>query len=151
MQGHWRVIRKSRLQFYGFHNKKIYALYRIIKINETCDLWHSACLRSMPKTTMTLHIRKQFSILGEQGNKPIYFRGTRERLSCLFIRLSTRHIKLCLWSTDGMYAKTCILIVLSILFKHTLQCVTPYHDQHHICRKVCSRDIWSVIVVFMKK
>ena len=33
--------------------------------------------------------KKQFSILGEQGNKPIYFRGTRERLS-------TRHIKLCL-------------------------------------------------------
>ena len=26
------------------------------------------------------NIRKQFSILGEQGNKPIYFRGTRERL-----------------------------------------------------------------------
>ena len=27
------------------------------------------------------NIRKQFSILGEQRNKPIYFRGTRERLS----------------------------------------------------------------------
>ena len=26
------------------------------------------------------NIRKQFSILGEQGNKPIYFRGTRERV-----------------------------------------------------------------------
>ena len=25
--------------------------------------------------------KKQFSILGEQGNKPNYFRGTRERLS----------------------------------------------------------------------
>ena len=34
----------------------IYALYRIIKINETCDLWHSAFLRSMPRTTMALHI-----------------------------------------------------------------------------------------------
>ena len=31
------MIRRSRLQFYGFH-KKIYALYRIIKINETCLL-----------------------------------------------------------------------------------------------------------------
>ena len=29
----------------------------------------------------TWNVRKQFSILGEQGNKPIYFRGTRERLS----------------------------------------------------------------------
>ena len=33
-QGHWRVIRRSRLKFYGFHKKKIY--YRSIKINETC-------------------------------------------------------------------------------------------------------------------
>ena len=30
------MIRRSRLKFYGFHKKKIYALYRIIKINETC-------------------------------------------------------------------------------------------------------------------
>ena len=29
----------------------------------------------------TWNIRKRFSIVGEQGNKPIYFRGTRERLS----------------------------------------------------------------------
>ena len=29
----------------------------------------------------TWNIKKQFSILGEQGNKPFYFRGTRKRLS----------------------------------------------------------------------
>ena len=29
----------------------------------------------------TWNIRKQCSILVEQGSKPIYFRGTRERLS----------------------------------------------------------------------
>ena len=45
---------------------------------------------------------------------------TIHQFVCLFISLSTRHIKLCLWSTDSMYVKTCILIVLCILFKHTL-------------------------------
>ena len=50
-QGHWRVIRRSRLKFYGFHKKRY-----VLKINETCTLWHSACLRSMPRTTMTLHV-----------------------------------------------------------------------------------------------
>ena len=55
---------------------------------------------------------------------------TIHQFVCQFIRLSTRHIiiiiiiiiiiKLCLWSTDSMYVKTCILIALCILFKHTL-------------------------------
>ena len=86
----------------------------------------------------TWNIRKQFSILGEQGNKPIYFRGTYEPLEgshkrsnfqtihqfvCLFIRLSTRHTKLCLWSTDSMYVKTCILYSSNIhcnVWPHTM-------------------------------
>ena len=58
------MIRRSRLKFYGFHKKKkIYALYRIIKTNETGNLWHSACLRSMPRTTMTLHISLLHTLL----------------------------------------------------------------------------------------
>ena len=113
----------------------------------------------------TSNIRKQFSILGEQGNKPIYFRGTRERLSpyeglisvpifkpstSLFVCSSVcQHVILnCVSEAlTAVNVKTCILIVLCILFKNTLQFVTPYHDQHHICSRVCSRDIWSVIVV----
>ena len=99
------------------------------------------------------------TILGEQGNKPIYFRGTSERLSpyeglisvpifkpstSLFVCSSVcQHvIKNCVSEAlTAVNVKTCILIVLCILFKNTLQFVTPYHDQHHICSRVCSRDI----------
>ena len=72
---------------------------------------------------------------------------TIHQFICLFTCLSTCHIKLCLWGTDSCEIKTCILIVLCILFKHTLLFVIQYRDQHHICSRVCSRDIWSVIVV----
>ena len=53
-----------------------------------------------------------------QGNKEtvIPLGGSHKRSNfqtihqfvCLFIRLSTRHTKLCLWSTDSMYVKTCL-------------------------------------------
>ena len=107
----------------------------------------------------TWNIRKQFSILVEQGNKPIYFRGRRERLSplegltsvpmfkpstSLFLCSSVCQQVMLNCVSDALTAvivKTCILIVLCILFKHTLKCVTPYHDQHHICSRVCPRDI----------
>ena len=83
-----------------------------------------------------------------QGNKGtvIPLGGTHKRSNfqtihqfmCLFIRLSTRHTKLCLWSTDTMYVKTCIL------YPSNIHCnVWP----HTMINTTFAGDIWSVIVV----
>ena len=54
---------------------------------------------------------------------------TIHQFVCLFIRLSTRHIKWCLWSTDSMHVKTCILIVLQKAY--TVMCdPIPWSTPH---------------------
>ena len=93
-------------QGYNFTDviKKIYALYRIIKINETCDLWHSACLRSMPRTTMTLHISLLHTFL---------------QMWC-WSWYGVTHYSVCLKSMQRTIKMHVLTYMLSVLQRHSL-------------------------------